>query len=280
MNKSTAILDPVPSARIRQLGGDALLRKIVDLFLDNAPRRIREAEAALRSRDGSALTLASHSLKSMAANLGLKELRAVASVLERLAEVGELSGCGEILPELSAAMERAKGGLDFPPEAPAPAIEVPDSRPDPESAGRRVAVVEDNPDNRLLMDLFLKDRYDVAAYATGPEALAGLRERKADVVLLDISLPEMDGVEVLRAIRSDAALRDLPVVAVTAHAMSGHRDQYLRAGFDDYVSKPSEEEVRLQTLERVLKPRAAKQGGTRVRAAGRPGVGEPESRRV
>ncbi|MDB5106915.1 MAG: response regulator receiver protein [Fibrobacteres bacterium] len=99
-------------------------------------------------------------------------------------------------------------------------------------------MVEDNPDNRLLVRAMLEDSYDITEYENGPDALAGLRAEKADLVLLDISLPVMDGTAILMEIRRDEALRLLPVIAVTAHAMSGDRERYLSAGFDDYLSKP------------------------------------------
>ena len=118
---------------------------------------------------------------------------------------------------------------------------------------KRVAVVEDNPDNRLLVQAMLEDRYRVTEYESGRQALAGLRREQTDVVLLDISLPEMDGVEVLRHLRADAALAGLPVIALTAHAMAGDRERYLAAGFDDYVTKPIVDETLLfAAIERVV----------------------------
>jgi len=110
---------------------------------------------------------------------------------------------------------------------------------------KTVALVEDNPDNRLLVRVILESLYEVTEYETGLAALAGLHEEKPDLVLLDVSLPEMDGTEVLRRIRADANLRDLPVIALTAHAMAGDREKYLAAGFDEYVTKPIVDETRL-----------------------------------
>ena len=121
---------------------------------------------------------------------------------------------------------------------------------------KRIALVEDNPDNQLLIRVMLQDVYEVAGYETGTAALAGLRADKPDLVLLDISLPEMDGTQVLRSIRSDPALRALPVIALTAHAMAGDREKYLAEGFDDYVTKPIlEESVLLEAIARALPPR-------------------------
>ena len=72
-------------------------------------------------------------------------------------------------------------------------------------------------------------------------------------MLLDISLPGLDGIEVLRRIRANPALRPLPVIALTAHAMSGDRDKYLSAGFNDYVTKPIVDETLLiGSIERLL----------------------------
>ena len=103
---------------------------------------------------------------------------------------------------------------------------------------KKIAVVEDNADNRLLVSALLADLYEIAEYETGTEALAGLKRACPDLVLLDISLPEMDGTELLGHLRADPGLRGLPVIALTAHAMAGDRERYLALGFDEYVSKP------------------------------------------
>jgi CheY-like chemotaxis protein len=122
---------------------------------------------------------------------------------------------------------------------------------------KRIAVVEDNPDNQLLVRAILSEQYDVVSYETGPAALEGLPKEPPDLVLLDISLPEMDGTEVLRRIRADATISKVPVVALTAHAMTGDRERYLGAGFDDYVTKPIvDESILLATIERLLNARA------------------------
>ena len=123
---------------------------------------------------------------------------------------------------------------------------------------KKVAVVEDNPDNRLLVRVILESLYEVVEYETGFAALEGLPKEKPDLVLLDISLPELDGGEVLRRMRADAALRQLPVIALTAHAMAGDREKYLAAGFNDYVSKPIvDEQVLLEAISKQLPEESA-----------------------
>lgn len=118
---------------------------------------------------------------------------------------------------------------------------------------KKIAVVEDNPDNRLLVQVILEPLYEVTEYETGFAALEGLPKAIPDLVLLDISLPEMDGSELLRRLRADARLRHLPVIALTAHAMAGDREKYLAAGFDDYVTKPIvDETLLLDAIQKLL----------------------------
>ena len=103
---------------------------------------------------------------------------------------------------------------------------------------RKIAVVDDNADNRLIIRTILEDQYEIIEFASGIEAIEGLKKKKPDVVILDISLPEMDGTEILRRLREDVELNNLPVIALTAHAMVGDREKYLAAGFNDYIAKP------------------------------------------
>ncbi len=110
---------------------------------------------------------------------------------------------------------------------------------------KKIAVVEDNPDNRLLVQVILESLYEITEYESGFAALEGLEQQKPDLVLLDVSLPGMDGTEVLQRIRASELLRDLPVIALTAHAMTGDREKYIAAGFDDYVTKPIVDEMLL-----------------------------------
>lgn len=118
---------------------------------------------------------------------------------------------------------------------------------------KTIAVVEDNADNRLLLQAILDGMYDLVEYENGVDALAGLAASVPDLVLLDISLPGMDGNEILVRIRADERLRHLPVIALTAHAMSGDREKYLAAGFDDYVTKPIvDETILMGAIERGM----------------------------
>ncbi len=110
---------------------------------------------------------------------------------------------------------------------------------------KTIAVIEDNPDNRLLVSAILEDDYIINEYETGPEALDDMPNDVPDLILLDISLPEMDGVNVLSFIRQDEKLKEIPVIALTAHAMAGDREKFLAKGFDDYITKPIVDETLL-----------------------------------
>ena len=118
-----------------------------------------------------------------------------------------------------------------------------------------IALVEDNPDNRLLVQAILDERYDIVEYESGVEALEGLKELVPDLVLLDISLPEMDGTDVLRRMKQDPRLASVPVIALTAHAMAGDRERFLGEGFDEYLTKPIvDNDVLIDAIERGLAP--------------------------
>ena len=118
---------------------------------------------------------------------------------------------------------------------------------------KRIAIVEDNADNRLLLQAILGEQYEVMEYKDGMSALDGIKASAPDLVLMDISLPGLDGQDVLHRLRDDPDLRTLPVIALTAHAMRGDRERFLATGFDDYVTKPvTDEAMLLQAIDRLL----------------------------
>jgi len=120
---------------------------------------------------------------------------------------------------------------------------------------RTIAIVEDAKDNRDLLFYLLGDEYRVLRYGNGEEAVRAFAAEAPDLIVLDISLPDMDGVEVLKRLRQRADLRHVPAVALTAHAMARDRDKYLSAGFDEYVSKPIMDiDTFLATIRRLLTP--------------------------
>lgn len=118
---------------------------------------------------------------------------------------------------------------------------------------KRILVVEDNPDNMALVNWILEDAgYDLCSVTTGEECLAFLNNSPVDLVLLDISLPGIDGKEVARVIRATPTIQDMPILACTAHAIKEEAAEILEAGVDNIVTKPIDEPVLLDALRRLL----------------------------
>ena len=106
-------------------------------------------------------------------------------------------------------------------------------------AGERILVVDDNPTNsKLICYLLRRHGYDVRAAADATGAMAALAEARPKVILMDLQLPGIDGLELTRRLKADPATRDIVIVAVTAYAMKGDEEKARAAGCDDYVSKP------------------------------------------
>ncbi|MDQ1328335.1 MAG: two-component system, cell cycle response regulator DivK, partial [Candidatus Poribacteria bacterium] len=104
---------------------------------------------------------------------------------------------------------------------------------------RKILVIEDNDRNRKLIKILLEaNKYSVIEAQTGEEALKYLQDDKPDLILLDIQLPKMDGLTLVKKLRLDQKMKDIPIVAVTAYAMKGDKERMLEAGCDAYVSKP------------------------------------------
>ena len=104
---------------------------------------------------------------------------------------------------------------------------------------KTILYIEDNPHNRRLVRRTLERRgYAIIEAVDGASGLEMVRELKPPLVLLDIGLPKMDGMEVVSRIKADTDLRHIPVIALTASAMHGDRERFLAAGCDDYLSKP------------------------------------------
>lgn len=119
-----------------------------------------------------------------------------------------------------------------------------------------IFLVEDNQDNADLIRDILSDRFHIIHFFSADEALHVLRGKSAifpELFLLDISLPGMDGCDLLKEIRQQALYANVPAIALTAHAMSQDRKRFLRAGFEDYVSKPIlDEDVLFDAITQLL----------------------------
>ncbi|MGH2590780.1 MAG: response regulator [Actinomycetota bacterium] len=124
-------------------------------------------------------------------------------------------------------------------------------------AGERILVVEDNDKNmKLVRDVLLATGYRTLEAVTGGQAIALAAEHAPDLVLMDIQLPDVDGVHALRRLRADERTAAIPVLAVTAQAMYGDRERFLAAGFDGYVSKPLNVRELIGTVRQICDRRA------------------------
>jgi len=110
--------------------------------------------------------------------------------------------------------------------------------------GKKILLVEDNPVNRRLAVFLLRSQgYEVREATTAQEALQLLQKERADLIVMDIQLPGMDGLEVTRKIKAQPATADIPVIAVTSYAMKGDREKALAAGCVGYVTKPIDKNI-------------------------------------
>ena len=115
--------------------------------------------------------------------------------------------------------------------------------------------VEDNPDNRMLIRDLLQFRgYRVVEVSDGAQALAAAEREQPDIILMDVQLPGVSGLDVARRIKARADLRHIPIVAVTSFALSGDDRKAFAAGCDAYVAKPYEPRELIKLIQRLLKP--------------------------
>jgi CheY-like chemotaxis protein len=121
------------------------------------------------------------------------------------------------------------------------------------AARPRILLVEDNELNRDMLSRRLTLRgFDVSIAVDGLQAVSKAPQEMPDLILMDISLPEMDGWDATRRIKADPATRSIPVIALTAHAMAGDRERSLEVGCDDFDTKPVELERLLGKINTLL----------------------------
>src|SRR5436309_8336674 len=122
----------------------------------------------------------------------------------------------------------------------------------------RVLLAEDNPVNQqVAVAMLVKRGHQVHVSSNGREAVDAVRERDYDVVLMDIQMPEMDGFEATQAIRALPQGKDLPIIGLTAHALSGERERCLSHGMSDYLAKPFKAHELFALVEGTAEPKPA-----------------------
>ena len=117
---------------------------------------------------------------------------------------------------------------------------------------KRVLIVEDVELNRDLLVQLLEEDYELLTATNGAAGVELAERERPDLILMDLSLPVVDGWEATRRIKANPALRHIPIIALTAHAMMGDEDKARAAGCDDYLSKPIDEDLLFEKLARCL----------------------------
>ena len=117
---------------------------------------------------------------------------------------------------------------------------------------KRILVVEDVEFNRDLIVQLLEDEYEILTATNGAEGIEVAERERPDLILMDLSLPVMDGWEATRRIKANEALQGIPIIALSAHAMKGDEDRARQSGCDDYLSKPLDEDLLFQKLATLL----------------------------
>lgn len=117
---------------------------------------------------------------------------------------------------------------------------------------KRILVVEDQKLNLELLVQLLEDNYEVLTATDGAAGIKVAEQERPDLILMDLSLPVIDGWEVARRLKSNNALKHIPVIALTAHAMLGDEERARECGCDDYMTKPLDEDLLFEKLSRFL----------------------------
>ena len=121
---------------------------------------------------------------------------------------------------------------------------------------KTILIVEDEPSNRkLFCELLQRVGYETIEAIDGEQGVELARVRNPDLILMDIKMPKMDGIEATRILKADTATNNIPILAITANAMKGDRERTLEAGFDGYIAKPVDIQELITTVAHFLKYR-------------------------
>ena len=118
---------------------------------------------------------------------------------------------------------------------------------------KTILVIEDNPDNMDLLEEILEDEgFELVKATLAEDGIALLKQTHVDVIVTDVSLPKMSGLEATQVIKADDATKHIPILILTAHAMKADRDTALASGCDDFLTKPIDEEKFVKTIHKLV----------------------------
>jgi CheY-like chemotaxis protein len=144
------------------------------------------------------------------------------------------------------------------------------------SAPKTVLLVEDNEDNRIVYSTILRHfGYRVMEALNGEEGIATARSEKPDLILMDISIPIIDGWEATQVLKHDPETRHIPIIALTAHALASDRERAMQVGCDGYLAKPCEPRAVVAEVQRFLGQSSGPDGTSSPAAADPSTTGDP-----
>jgi CheY-like chemotaxis protein len=242
-----------------------LATELLPLFVEEVAGRLDAVDGTLaalpaagdreRARLLGELRREAHTIKGSSRVLALDSIEAEATALEKLFLDAERSGgAAPGLVGKARARVRSLRRLVALAAGAAAASPLPAERPREAAGARTILYVEDSVSNRRLLELLFADRDDVELLtaATGTAGIALATERRPDVVLLDLNLPDVPGEDVLRRLRNDSATGGTPVVVLSADATQGQVDRILAAGAHTYLTKPLDLQRLLALLDELL----------------------------
>jgi CheY-like chemotaxis protein len=147
------------------------------------------------------------------------------------------------------------------------------------SAPKTVLLVEDNEDNRIVYSTILRHfGYRVMEALNGEEGIATARTEKPDLILMDISIPIIDGWEATQVLKHDPETRQIPIIALTAHALASDRERAMQVGCDGYLAKPCEPRAVVAEVQRFLGQSSASEASNPAPPVSGSASGEPPTR--
>ncbi len=225
----------------RWLAGMHANRALEGILLDGIrrlPEKVRSLEDAVYRNIREDITFIAHSLKGVSGNLGMTEVYTKALQIDQ-----EMSKDVYNRQHVKDALDDLKAIISGIPKKYRQALRIKPKDDMPLTSEFTILVAEDNEINQILIQELLKGmRMQCDVAANGEIALDKLKQKSYDILLLDMQMPVMDGLETIQRIRSDDALKELHVIALTAYAMKGDTEKYMRSGCDDYLPKPIDRE--------------------------------------
>ncbi|MDQ1352654.1 MAG: hypothetical protein QG657_2960 [Acidobacteriota bacterium] len=226
---------------------DEQIKRILMEVIESLPDKIFELEQAIVNKDIGNVQFLSHSLKGMALSLEMTEIAEFCREIndESKRENFDLDKISRFFLELKELVSSIS--MDY-------FHEKPELKAGKGSGDKlEILVAEDDSINQRLISIYFKRmgwKCDIAE--NGQVALEMLKKKKYDVLFLDIQMPVMDGLETIKRIREDARLKDIYVIALTAHALKGDQEKCISAGCNDYISKPVKMEALIEHLEAYM----------------------------